>query len=101
VAAFRVADVNHEALQDVELRLHLLVEEVLQVYFCGEGHWVIQLDLCKGLQVKDEPLKMDEQEGRKTMETVVLLDSLHLSFAKITKIVANYLGFDEFVEAIL
>lgn len=43
---------------------------------------------------------MDEEERRKTMETIVLLNSLYFSLTEIAEIVTDDFRFYKFIEAI-
>ena len=73
----------------------------MEVDFCGEGDGVIQLDLGECLQVEDQSLEMNEEEGRKNMEAVVLLNGLYFSLTEIAEIVTNDFRLDKFSETIV
>lgn len=101
VPALRTADMHDEAFEDVTLCCYLLVVELLQVDVCGEGYWMVEFDLGKSLKIEDQPLKMDEEEGRKTMKSVIFLDGFYLTLAELTEIIADNLRLDQFMKAIL
>ena len=62
---------------------------------------MIQLDLGECLQVEDQSLEMNEEEGRKNMEAVVLLNGLYFSLTEIAEIVTNDFRLDKFSETIV
>jgi hypothetical protein len=66
----------------------------------GELDRMIEFNLVHGLEIKDQSLEMDEEEGGERVKSMILLNGFYLRVTGLAEIVADYLCFSVLVDAL-